>query len=184
MYALYSKQQQGTKHKYLYKKDISLFGCNKGYIPSLLKTVLSNNSSEPLSWHINIEQSLNSIGHAGDSLIINLKPNSKTPNLSLYEVCDVWGYSDSGWTPIMLYLRGLFVDEDPTLFNSKDFARETKEIEDPIFSLMYLAGTVRSGVIEGKWTTPRPSSTNSLLLWPEKFEYFANEAKKIMATKK
>ena len=181
MYALYSKQPQGTKNRYIFKQKISLFGCNSGYIPYLLKSSLSKTATEPLPWYVNIERAMSSVGETGDTLVINLKPNSSTPNLSLYEVCDVWGYSSYGWTPVMFYLKGLFVDEDPASFNDRDFIRGGADIEDPIFSMMYLSGTVRAGNIEGRWTPPGPSPTNSVLLWPDTFEYFADEAKKIMA---
>jgi len=180
MYALYSKLPQGMGHRYTFKKQVSLFGCNSGYIPYLLKAGLSNTATEPFPWHVNIDRAMNSIGEIGDTLIINLKPNSSAPNLSLYEVADVWGYSSSGWTPVMFYLKGLFVDEDPASFNETDFTRQIAEIEDPIFSMMYLAGTVRAGNIEGRWTPPGPTPTNSVLLWPDTFEFFADEAKKIM----
>jgi hypothetical protein len=114
------------------------------------------------------------------ALIINLKPNSKSSNLSLYEVIEVFGYSDSGWTPVMLYLRGLFVDQDPSKFDEMDFVRSPSEIDDPIFSMMYLDGTIRDGELMGRWTAPRPSSTNSVLLWPHAFTHFAQRADAII----
>ena len=46
--------------------------------------------------------------------------------------------------------------------------------------MIYLDGTVRNGQLEGRWTAPRPSSTNSVLLWPFAFEYFAREANAII----
>ena len=64
----------------------------------------------------------------------------------------------------MFYLRGLFVDENPELFNDRDFARLSTEVDDPIFSMTYLSGTVKNGSIHGKWTSPGPSPTNSALL--------------------
>jgi hypothetical protein len=177
MYALYSKQPQEKGHRYIFKEEVSLFGCNSGYIPRLLKAGLTKCASEPLPWHVNIEQAMSSVGETGNTLIINLKPNI---NLSLYEISDVWGYSSSGWTPVMFYLKGLFVEEDPTAFNGLDFIRMPLDIEDPIFSMMYLNGTVLSGEIDGRWTPPSPSATNSVLLWPDTFEYFAQKAKEVM----
>jgi len=180
MYALYEKQLQGDCHRYCFKTQISLFGCKQGYIPRLLKECLSSSACEPLPWHVNIGMAMKAIGSPNDSLVINLKPNNSRPNLSLYEVADVWGYSDYGWTPIMLYLRGLFVDAEPATINDQDFIRSSKEIDDPIFSMMYLTGTVKDGSIQGKWTPPGPSSTNSVLLWPNTFKYFTEKANEIM----
>ena len=168
------------RHRYRFKAQTSLFGCNSGYIPYLLKAGLIGSESEPLQWHINIEKAIANVGEAGSTLIINLKPNSSKPNLSLYEVSDVWGYFSSGWTPVMFYLKGLFVDADPSALDDMDFVREPKDIEDPIFSMMYLNGTIREGTISGRWTPPGPSPTNSVLLWPDAFKYFAQNAVEIM----
>jgi hypothetical protein len=97
----------------------------------------------------------------------------------LYELSDVWGYSAKGWTPILFHLRGL-VDEDPRRFDQIEFVRMPSEIDDPIFTMMYLRGTVKNGRLDGTWTTPGPSPTNSVLLWPEAFEYFWQQAKKFL----
>lgn len=180
MYSVYEKQPKGRGYRYRFREKTSLFGCNAGWIPYLLERNLAKGSTEPLRWHLEIEQELIRDGHAGQTLVINLKPNSSKPNLSLYEVIEVWGHSDQGWTPIMFYLRGLFVDEDPAKFNSQEFVRENEAIEDPVFSMMYLKGTVRGGHIRDKWTPPGRSSTNSVLLWPETLNFFTGAASKVM----
>lgn len=183
MYAIYEKISKEHAFRYRFKKKVSLFGCNSGYIPFMLKQILRQASTEPFPWHVNIESALESIGQSNQVLIINLKPNSSKPNLSLYELIDVWGYSSSGWTPVMFYMIGLFVDENPNLVDDKNFTRLMSEVEDPIFSMTYLSGTVINGRIQGRWTPPGPSPTNSVLLWPDTFQYFAKEAKKIMNSK-
>ncbi len=184
MYALYEKHSVEDGHRYLFKKQTSLFGRNSGYIPNLLKRQLSTSDSEPHAWRVTIAEALQRQGESDSTLVINLKPKAREENLSLYELIDVWGYSSSGWTPIMIYIRGLFVDEAPSQFNDRDFVRKTQEVNDPIFSMMYLSGTIKSGELSGRWTPPGPSSTNSVLLWPESFEYFSAEAKRIMESKK
>ena len=80
----------------------------------------------------------------------------------------------------MIHIRGLFIDGDPMLVDEQGFVKNTKDVEDPVFSMMYLSGTVRGGKIVGKWTPPGPSSTNSVLLWPDTLEYFSSEAKKVI----
>jgi len=180
MYALYEKQKEVTGYRYVFKKKTSLFGCNSGYIPYLLKKQLAPEVTEPYAWKLDLKESLTKEGLENSVLVINLKPNNKEANLSLYELVNVWGYSASGWTPIMIYIRGLFVDEDSRLFNDRDFIRKEKEIEDPIFSMMYLSGTVKKGKILGRWTPPGPSPTNSVLLWPDTLQYFSLEAQKII----
>jgi hypothetical protein len=180
MYALYEKLSERLGHRYRFKEQVSLFGCNSGWIPRLLKGRLSPNASEPLAWHIDLGQELRAHGYPDHALIINLKPNSTEPNLSLYEISEVWGYSSSGWTPLMFYLKGIFVDEVPDeVINDQDFFRRDSEVDDPIFSMMYVRGTVRAGGLYDRWTAPRPSPTNSVLLWPDTLQYFVKEAQKI-----
>src|SRR4051794_28517130 len=113
MYALYGKTASGGSHRYPFGEGVSLFGCNHGYIPWLLTETMAEAASEPLTWHLAVDAGLQAVGQGGSTLIINLKPNAKDGNLSLYEVIEVFGFSSSGWTPVMLYLRGLFVDENP-----------------------------------------------------------------------
>ncbi len=183
MYAVYQKQEDTGGYRYVFKKKTSLFGCNSGYIPYLLQKQLMAGNTEPFYWTLDLKEALEKEDMANSVLVINLKPNSKKANLSLYELVHVWGYSASGWTPIMIYIRGLFVDEDPQLFNDRDFIRKEEKIKAPIFSLMYLSGTITHGKITGRWTPPGPSSTNSVLLWPDAFQYFSSEAQKIIENK-
>jgi hypothetical protein len=80
----------------------------------------------------------------------------------------------------MLHLKGLFIDEDPNAFDRHEFTRCVTDVDDPIFSMMYLKGTIRDGKLVDKWTTPGPSSTNSVLVWLETLKYFADEASRLM----
>lgn len=180
MYARYEKLEEKDGCRYVFKEQTSLFGCNSSYITFLLQKQLPAEVTQPVAWKLDLKNAFEKEGLADSVLIINLKPNSKQANLSLYELVNVWGYSASGWTPIMIYIRGLFIDEDPQLFDDRDFFRKAEEIADPIFSMMYLRGTIELGKITGKWTPPGPSPTNSVLLWPNTFEYFSSEAKKII----
>ncbi|MBN1450241.1 MAG: hypothetical protein JW963_04425 [Anaerolineales bacterium] len=177
MYSLYSKIQKQDVWEFCWIENVSLFGCNQGFIPWLLQKSLLGDANEPYNWHINIATALGANEHLNRALIINLKPNSKTPNLSLYELADVWGHSSNGWTPIMIRLRGIFIDENPDRYDAKSFQRLETDIEDPIFSMLYLDGTIMNGSITGKWTPPRASPTNSVLLWPDVFEYFYQQTK-------
>lgn len=181
MYALYRKTPDGSDgHRYQFVEQTSLFGCHSGWIPELLKHSLTTTVSEPIKWHISVESGLKDAEYPDCTLIIDLKPKSAEPNLSLYEVVEVWGHSSQGWTPIMLHLKGLFIDEDPNAFDRREFTRCSADVDDPIFSMMYLKGTIRDGKLVDKWTTPGPSSTNSVLVWPETLKYFADEASRLM----
>jgi hypothetical protein len=181
MYALYRKTPDGSDgHRYQFVEKTSLFGCHSGWIPELLKHSLASTANEPIKWHVSVENGLRGAEYPGCTLIIDLKPKNAGTNLSLYEVVEVWGHSSQGWTPIMLHLTGLFIDEDPNAFNRNDFTRHAADIDDPIFSMMYLKGTIRDGKLVDKWTTPGPSSTNSVLVWPDTLKYFAEEAARLM----
>lgn len=177
MYAIYEKQVEGEEEKYNFKSKTCLFGCNSGKIASLLREELTSENNEPYKWHIDMLKQM----PRGKTLIINLKPNNIETNMSIYEIVNVWGYSEHDWTPIMLHLRGLIVDETSQKFNEERFSVKTSNIDDPIFSMLYLNGTVKNGEIVGKWTAPRPSPTNSCLLWPETFQYFIEARKSILS---
>lgn len=172
MYGLYKKSTAGGIERFLFVKEVSLFGCNAGCIPRLLRRQTSAGQTEPYRWHIEVETALAAENQANHSLVIDLKPNNKKRSLSFYEIADVWGNSDSGWSPIMMRLRAIFIDHDPHGINDKDFERATIQIDDPIFSMMYLNGSVKDGQLVGTWTAPPSSPTNSVLLWPETLDYF------------
>lgn len=183
MYGLYRKSLTAEENvRYEFVEQVSLFGCNEGYIPWLLTFQIPVAQGEPFKWHIDIESSLAARDDVnGNALIIDLKPKDSS-SVSLYEVAEAWGYSDSGWTPIMLHLRGLLIEHDRASVDDKDFGRKVTDIDDPIFSMMYLRGSVKGGKLSGTWTTPRPSATNSVLLWPDSFRYFMSEAEKILGS--
>ena len=94
MFYLYSKTKNKNDSSYKFRKQCWLFGCNKGYIPRLLEKQTPAGQGEPYKWHIPIQKALDATEDRGSTLIIDLKPNQQKTNLSLYEVLDVWGYSD------------------------------------------------------------------------------------------
>ncbi|MEA2066067.1 MAG: hypothetical protein U9O65_03055 [Thermotogota bacterium] len=156
------------------REQVSLFGCNNGLIPGCLELQIPPGQSEPYLWHLDIEKSLCKVNnkHKGSTLVIDLKPKQHGSNVSLYEILDVWGYSSSGWTPILLHLGGLFVDADPNSVNRNDFTISDSEIDGPIYEVLYLAGSIENGKIIGRWNTPPASPTNAPLLWPDTLNYF------------
>ena len=172
MYYIYKRTKTTTGFDYQLLEKISLFGCNIGFIPKLLQCYLVDGQNEPLFWHLNILEHYCLKKEPAQVPIINLKPNSATPNLSLFEIVNIYGHSHNGWTPILLHLRSLMEDENPNHHDVKDFKRTDDQIFDPIFTIFYLRGTVKGGKIFDKWTTPSASPTNSVLLWPETAEYF------------
>jgi hypothetical protein len=189
MYHIYKKRVVGSSTEYtlVNKADkVCLFGCNNGWIPWILKQSLvgSKANSEPLKWHISedeIKQELekDQVKPSGNALVIDLKP-SDTANLSLYEVLEAWGCSENGWTPVMLRLNALFIDADAKRFSRERFTRADAQATGPIFSMYYVRGSVGGGELTGTWNLPGPSSTNSVLLWPDTLTYFSEEANRIL----
>ncbi|HDY66093.1 MAG TPA: hypothetical protein ENH84_07685 [Phycisphaerae bacterium] len=175
MYARYTRTRiasDETRYE-LQKEKVSLFGCNNGFIPWLLELKLLPGQGEPCKWHVDVVAELG--GHPDyphNTLLIDLKPKQNKTNLSLYEVMDVWGYSASGWTPILLRLNGLFVDEDPSVVDRNALVRKDDEIDGPIYEFLYLDGSVMEGKLSGPWVPPPASPTNAALLWPDVLNYF------------
>ena len=83
----------------------------------------------------------------------------------------------------MFHLKGLFEDEDPELIDDKEFVTQDAAIRDPIFSMTYLSGTIRGGNIEGRWTAPGPSPTNSVLLLQKRSGIFRGRPKRSSASR-
>lgn len=180
MYYLYCRTGPGEHVRFTRIEEVHLFGCRQGVIPRLLARRVPSAQNQPYQWHLDVSRALAEDGMAGGTLVIDLKPAQRIKNLSLYEVLDVWGFSSHGWTPIMMRLRGLFVDDAPTAADPEDFFYDLGAADHDLFSMMYLSGTIIGGKLAGKWTPPGPSPTNSVLLWPEVLTYFMREAGKFV----
>jgi hypothetical protein len=162
----------GDATRYQLQEQVSLFGCNNGFIPWLLSLKVPPGQGEPYAWHVDV---VNELGahpdYSASTLIIDLKPKQNKRNLSLYEVLDVWGYASWNWSPILLRLSGLFVDAAPARINRRSFVRKDAGVDSPIYEFLYLVGSVKRGKLVGPWTTPPASPTNAALLWPDTLRY-------------
>jgi hypothetical protein len=172
MYARYTKSKAGWVTQYRFAERVCLFGRNNGFIPRLLERQTPSGQGEPYEWHIPLQKALGESRCPDSTLVIDLKPKQAKTNLSLYEIVDVWGYSAYGWTPILLHLRGLFVDADPATVNRNDFSVADSQRHEPIYEFLYLDGSVAYGKLIGRWNAPPASPTNAALLWPEALRYF------------
>jgi len=171
-FALYKKNHQKDQTGYQFLRKISLFGCDEGFIPRLLGKQIPETQKEPYLWHLPIENALAHAEYPNSTLVIVPKPKQKSASLSLYEVLDVWGYSASGWTPILLHLSRLIVHEDSPKFDRNDFGIRNNERDEPIYTVLYLDGTISNGKLIGHWNAPPNSPTNAALLWPDTLRYF------------
>lgn len=172
MYYLYNKILENNRRRLTRIREISLFGCNSGIIPSILRLGKYDEANKQHDWHIEVEKSLEGIGMPNCTIVIDLKSKQRDTNVSLYELVDVWGYSYEDWSPILLLLYGLEVDARPNDVNPVDFIVDPKGYDVPIYEFLYLNGGIAGGKLAGKWIPPPSSPTNAALLWPETLGYF------------
>jgi len=112
MYYIYQEEMADNKVVFRQIEKTSLAGCTNGLIARYLKKTINNSITEPYPWHIESDKLFNTLDLPGNILVIDVKPNSKT-ELSLFKIKNIWGYSSSGWTPIMLELKEIVNDENP-----------------------------------------------------------------------
>lgn len=179
-YMRYLREDYPEHSSYRFLEKCSLFGCNEGFIPWLLNRNLPPSQDEPYKWHVSIRDAFDGANYektdfTDSALIIDLTPNR--PELNLFEVLDVWGFSSHGWSPILLHLSGLFVDVDPEEVNDRKFTIKDSDRSEPIYEFMYLRGSVSKGKLKGPWTLPMVP-LNGALLWPESLSYFIESIKK------
>ncbi len=173
----YYRYQVGEAQGYEFKRlaEESLLGCNRGLIARYLRTHPPV-GSEPVRWSFEIRDAFQALQLEGNSFIIDLKPEQEG-NVSLYEIEKIWGYSNCGWTPTLLHLKAVLVDESSSEYDKTNFSLTHEQFESrrDIYTFLYLRGTISNGQLSGTWLPPGPSPTNSVLLWPEAMDYFAEE---------
>jgi len=171
VFCLYKIETSQGKKRYVFDKETHLFGCNKGLMVQILKADPPISQGEAVKWQINLIRDLPKIGIHDKTLVIDLKPNAKN-NLSLYELVNIFGFSAHGWTPMLLHLKSIFVDDEGPE-EMKKMIEISEFSQDDIFTFAHVMdGSIEMGRVVGKWVAPRPSSTNSALLWDSVFEYF------------
>lgn len=172
-YLLYQKIAGQDADEYVQLRSSALAGNRMGLIARHLQGIVAPDTAEPWRWHLPMAATLKQLEPDVDAFVIDLKPDDRTV-VSMYEVRNIWGFTDSGWTPILLNLETLLVDDDARVFDKRRFevARAGRE---RVATFLYLQGGVRGGQLTGTWNFPRPSSTNSVLLWPEPLAYFLEQ---------
>ena len=160
--------------RFVLQDGLSLYGCNAGVVANVLRDQIPDGQQEPWTWHVNIPDALGQHDCTGDVFVIDLKPKQRRENnaFSFYELLDVWGHSEHGWTPAMLRLRGLLIDHKDDHLDCNDFTINPEKVEESIFTFTSFAGSIEKGELSGTWRPPGPSPTNSVLLWPNVLDHF------------
>lgn len=140
MYSLYERISDTTQLRLKFKEQIKLAGCNWGIIPNLLADKLKPTDNSPIGWTLDISGHYNK---NNKSVIIDIKPNNKTPEVFLCELDKVIGFTYDEWTPIMYRLNILFSglqskDLDKTSFTYPDTT-------ETIYTMLYLYGSFKNG---------------------------------------
>jgi len=174
LFYLYKKSKSGDTTNFVRLQKVSLAGCKSGLIVAYIRKVLDRFADEPLKWSFSNKQMFDKLFLDGNALIIDAKPHSEKEIL-LFEIVNISGFSHHGWTPILLELREVLVDEDPQKYNRMNFSLQGHNPKNPVFNMLYLKGTVKNGQIKGDWNFPGPSPTNSVFLWPETLAFFASQ---------
>lgn len=178
MYWLYERRRVPNGLEYTRGRRISLAGSRSGLICAQLRKSTPPSQSEPYEWQFETSDAVKLFGNPDDVVVVDLKPKSGE-YVTLFQLDAVYGYSCSGWTPIMLEMAGLLVDEPLTDWNKEFFVIDEKELDDnTVYTFLYLTGTVMDGGLVGRWLYPGPSPTNSALLWRDAREYFISKMKR------
>lgn len=173
MYHTYQKDTSNGAMHFQKRSIISIAGCNKGIIAKHLNKVIDKTFDEPLGWTIEIKDLIEQIALDGNTIIIDMKPNSEKEVL-LFELITIHGYSSFGWTPILLEFKEVLTDEDPAKWNKDDFTIQ-KQSNQIVRAFLYLRGSIKKGELYGKWIFAPPSSTNGALLWLNAWNFFVEK---------
>lgn len=170
MYAWYRRTINQNGIQLEFEEEASLGGCNNGIIANELKKIITPLDSAPFGWTLPIANYWNREDY---SFIVDIKPKNKN-EVFLCELDRVFGYCYNEWTPVMLRLKSLNI-ENP---NKKDFIYPDDPDETEIlYTMYYLYGSVSNGNLTGTWNPPFGSIT-ALLFWPHAMTFFFRQVEK------
>ena len=175
MYLLYRTKEGPKGLDFKKESEISLAGNTSGIVVKYLRTIITPKDTEPFEWEIDTKKAVSALGLSGNALVVDVKPNSKEL-VMLFELQKIYGVSSNGWTPVMLELKDLIVDEPASKWDKSRFIiPNDSPRRDIAYTFVYLSGSVKDGKPVGTWNFPGPSSTNGSLLWPDTMRYFISK---------
>jgi hypothetical protein len=106
--------------------------------------------------------------------IQNVLGNPRRSRAHMMEICDIWGFSGWGWTPMMWRLRELFEDdaEPPRSQNRWPFVAQGGFVHE---FLHLMADHNREETRKGRRDFGPNGKYNGTLLWPAALDYFLAE---------
>jgi len=81
--------------------DVRLFGCNNGLIARALSTRLGPQAVEPYTSHLTAGDLISGGLAEATDIIIDANPERHGGYVGVYRLQEVYGYSDSSWTPML-----------------------------------------------------------------------------------
>lgn len=177
MFYLYKSNSTGLSLRFEQVQPISLFGSKNGLIARALSTLLTPNVRQPCQWRLCARHIAE--GLLGNEILIDADPSNKT-EVKLYRLREVFGHSESEWTPMLWHCDALTNGATPYDLSRAAFVVSSRKIDGRIFTWTYARGTIVEGKLQGKWIPPGPSSTNGPLLWPHVMRYFISIASEIL----
>jgi hypothetical protein len=169
---IYARQQTGgNRTTYTHVRDAHLFGRDASDILRLLRLCgVPKGQGEPYRWNLRVRDAFAKEGHADWSFIIHLRPSSGQNEF--FELLEVFGDSDSGWTPALLRLRQVLDVSAQGASPPTEFPVDENAYPEPIYTVTHFRGTIVSGDLIGSWNVPGVSPTNSTFMWPDTLDYF------------
>jgi len=171
MFLLYKITKTPPTCRFDLLRTTNLFGCNVGLVARYLRRIIPSDANQPYGWHFRVSDALRELEPTADAFVIELKPN-EDGNASRYEVLEVAGYSANNWTPAMMKLRALLVDENTAEYPREAFVLNRSNELDEVITFLHFRGSIKDGSPSDKWLPPGQSSTNSTLLFPDALSYF------------
>ncbi|HWO57341.1 MAG TPA: hypothetical protein VNN55_07235 [bacterium] len=164
---VYSVDRDESRAAFTCLREIRLAGKSSALASFVRK---KSPTSAPYTWHADETALISEIekATADKAIIIDLKPRDLKA-VSLFRLHDVWGYSQSEWTVLMLRLEDLYIDHpvaDPARFKERFASPEAKTSD--VFEFLYLLG----GVTGGTWNWGLAGRVNGALLWPKMAAHF------------
>jgi len=178
-------ERKENESQFIFERKMLFEALPRKIIQPKLDEIYKNTDKEESKWKLNvdeIEQLLHRIKIKPETskklvMVIDLKPNSRSKEISLFQIENIFGYSYKDWTPLCLELRIVYDRADVQNFEDqkKTITVKKSDFQKRIYEFLYIRKGLKSGTLNWGMT----GSVNAVLLWPETLKYFLNECVEI-----